>query len=234
MEQIYIIWLTPIFSPFVRLTRGRGAVSSPFDLGNWSPYYTVQHVLQTIANFLTLNPLCCTIPSIDHGILKIPWKFSHLPEVSNYANSEDASFHAAQFFSRAYNRVSRETDDPPTLESQTRASTTAISEAVRPFLRGGRFPLAGPAQTMSLLSAPCALIGSGSRRRMSGRRLVGCLQVRVLRALISSLDSPASSFDTYGIEAKTPCSPHPHLRAPLFFLNLCMCGGHGHEISCTY
>jgi hypothetical protein len=45
MEQIYIIWLTPIFSPFVRFNVGRGEVSSPFDLGKWSPYFTAQYVL---------------------------------------------------------------------------------------------------------------------------------------------------------------------------------------------
>ena len=140
MEQIYIVWLTPILSPFVRFNNGRGEVSSPFDLGKWSPYYTVQHVLQTVANFLALDPLCRTSPPLDHGLLQVPWKFSDLSKVAPYACDEDAFFHAAQFFSRTYNRVSRETDDPPVLESQRQASTTAIRELIDFFL-GGQSPV---------------------------------------------------------------------------------------------
>lgn len=137
MEQIYIVWLTPIFSPFVRFTSGRGDVSSPFDLGKWSPFYTVQHVLQSIANFLTLDPLCRTPPMWDPGAENIPWKFSGLSKLQSYAGQdEDAFFHAAQFFSRAYNRVSREVDDPPVLESQRQASITAIKELVDFYLHG--------------------------------------------------------------------------------------------------
>ena len=140
MEQIYIIWLTPIFSPFVRFNRGRGDVSSPFDLGKWSAYYTVQHVLQTIANFLAIDPLCRTPPPLNSGTLQIPWEFSELSAVSSYAKNEDAFFHAAQFFARAYNRVSREIDDPPVLESQRHASITAIRELVD-FYLGGQAPV---------------------------------------------------------------------------------------------
>jgi ubiquitin-protein ligase len=137
MEQIFIIWLSPIFSPFVRFTSGRGDVSSPFDLGKWSPYYTVQHVLQTIANFLTLQPLCREPPPLNRGAVEVPWQFSNLSTVATYAyKNEDAFYHAAQFFSRAYNRVSRESHDPPVLESQRRSSVTAIRELVDFYLHG--------------------------------------------------------------------------------------------------
>jgi ubiquitin-protein ligase len=136
MDQIYVVWLTPIFSPFVRFRGGRGDVSSPFDLGKWSPYYTVQHVLQTIANFLALDPLCRTPPPLNHGVVQVPWQFSDLSRVVSYALNEDAFFHAAQFFSRAYNRVGREVDDPPVLASQRQASVTAIKELVDFYLHG--------------------------------------------------------------------------------------------------
>ena len=136
MEQVYIVWLTPIFSPFVRFSHGIGEVSSPFDLGKWSPYYTVQHVLQTIANFLALDPLCRTKPPLDHGALTLPWKFSDLSNVVSYTENEDAFFHAAQFFSRAYNRVSRQVDNPRVLDSQRQASITAIQELVDFYLCG--------------------------------------------------------------------------------------------------
>ena len=136
MEQIYIIWLTPIFSPFVRFKAGRGEVSSPFDLGKWSPYFTVQHVLQTVANFLALDPLCRTPPPVKHGVLEVPWKFSDLPQVVARVYDGDAFFHAAQFFSRTYNRVSREVDDPPVLESQRQASVTVIRELIGFYLQG--------------------------------------------------------------------------------------------------
>jgi ubiquitin-protein ligase len=140
MEQVYIIWMTPIFSPFVRFKNGRGDVSSPFDLGQWSAYYTIQHVLQTIANFLALDPLCGKPPPISYGALDVPWKFSGLSKIQNYTYNEDGFFHAAQFFSRAYNRVSHELDDPPVLESQRRASLTVIQELVD-FYLAGRVPL---------------------------------------------------------------------------------------------
>jgi len=120
----------------VRFKAGRGEVSSPFDLGKWSPYFTVQHVLQTVANFLALDPLCRTPPPVKHGVLEVPWKFSDLPQVVARVYDGDAFFHAAQFFSRTYNRVSREVDDPPVLESQRQASVTVIRELIGFYLQG--------------------------------------------------------------------------------------------------
>jgi ubiquitin-protein ligase len=134
MEQLFIIWDTPIFSPFVRFCSGVGQVSSPFDLGKWSPFYTVQHVLQTIANFLVYDPLCRTKLPMSHGTLEIPFEYSVLEErINRFAADKDKFFHATQFFSRVYNRVGKEVDNPVMLESQKQASITVIRELVSSF-----------------------------------------------------------------------------------------------------
>jgi hypothetical protein len=73
---------------------------------------------------------------VDHGILEVPWKFSDLPQVVSRVYDGDTFFHAAQFFSRTYTRVSREVDDPPVLESQRQASVTVIRELVGFYLQG--------------------------------------------------------------------------------------------------
>lgn len=138
IEQLYIVWDTPIFSPFVRFRSGVGQVSSPFDLGNWSPFYTVQHVLQTIANFLTYDPLCRTKPPVNYGVAEIPYKFSTLPsKIEAFAADADKLFHAAQFFSRVYNKVGREVENPVLLESQRQVSITVIRELVSFFCPQG-------------------------------------------------------------------------------------------------
>jgi ubiquitin-protein ligase len=138
MQQIFIIWVTPVFSPYVRFTSGQGDVSSPFDLGKWSPFYTVQHVLQTMANFLALQPLCRhPPPPFAQATVDIPWRFSDLSKVAGLASTdEDAFYHAAQFFARAYNRVGRAAYDPSVDEFQRQASITAIRELVAFYLDG--------------------------------------------------------------------------------------------------
>lgn len=135
-EQVYISWLTPIFSPLVSFGSGSGYVSSPFDLGYWTPSYTIQHVLQVIANFLVYDPFSLEEPPVT---LRAPYQFHELPSTACVYSHEDKDkfFHAAQFFSRAYNRVGREVDDPPLLESQRTASITAIKELVDFFCPSG-------------------------------------------------------------------------------------------------
>jgi hypothetical protein len=118
----------------VRFCSGVGQVSSPFDLGKWSPFYTVQHVLQTIANFLVYDPLCRTKLPMSHGTLEIPFEYSVLEErINRFAADKDKFFHATQFFSRVYNRVGKEVDNPVMLESQKQASITVIRELVSSF-----------------------------------------------------------------------------------------------------
>jgi hypothetical protein len=135
MSQPWIIWDTPIFSPFVSFQLGVGKVSSPFDLGEWNPSFKIQHVLQTMAGFLVLNPLCRT-PPIPSGTIDIPFVYHELCH-EEYCTNEDQFFHAAQFFSRVYSAVNDRIIDNPLVDAtQRKASITVIQEMVDFYCEG--------------------------------------------------------------------------------------------------
>jgi hypothetical protein len=129
-DQPYIIWKTPIYSPFVRFNGPgqRPSISSPFDLGKWQPFYTIQDVLQTIANFLVLHPFCERPPTINWPE-NMPWKYSDL-SIPNGPSSIGGGnfFSVTNFFCRAYNSIGeRRSTNPRIDDTQISASIEAIS-----------------------------------------------------------------------------------------------------------
>ncbi|KAE8306248.1 SIR2-like domain-containing protein [Aspergillus transmontanensis] len=122
-----IYWETPLYSPFIV---GSGA-SSPFDLGEWSPAYTLLQFLQTVANFLILHPLCEEKPYNnwpDH----VPYKFHYGPSIgleeTKIKENKDKISIIASFFSRAYNCGDiRRSTNPMVDDGQREASIAAIT-----------------------------------------------------------------------------------------------------------
>jgi hypothetical protein len=128
LGQPYIRWDMPIFSPFVTFGKSTDTenVSSPFELGCWSPACSLQHMLQTVASLIVFDPFNESRPERwPHGI---PWKFHDLPVAANDQRYRDdiAKFRlVTRFFSRVYNSVESHRLDNPIIDSQQRGASIA-------------------------------------------------------------------------------------------------------------
>lgn len=119
IEEVKIIWLSPIFSPLVKFHSGVGEVSSPFDLEKCP----IQRVLQAIANHLAFDPYGRSEPRVVP--LEVPYQLHRFEsEIQRYTQDRHKFIRAAQFFSRVYCQLGN---------SQRDESITAIKELVNFF-----------------------------------------------------------------------------------------------------
>ncbi|KAJ3532170.1 hypothetical protein NM208_g8561 [Fusarium decemcellulare] len=107
----WIIWNTPIFSPFVSFNKeGLGHVSADWNAGQWSPTYTIRNILQSIANFLVYEPFCSRLPQIEGWTLPCLYHpVGMLGGLTSGGNSalvhSDEFLLVTNFFCRAYNQI---------------------------------------------------------------------------------------------------------------------------------
>jgi len=129
-------WLkisTPIFSPMVD---DIGMISSAFDLGIWSPHYTIMDFLHSVAAMIVLDPFCRS--SRYHLLPGIPLKH-HIMVVrstGDWSGKEDSFIRATNFFSRAYLQGDiRRASNPPITEHERNMSIIATQELLEHFTR---------------------------------------------------------------------------------------------------
>lgn len=133
-DQPYLIWDTPMYSIFVRLN-GSGSVSSvssPFDLGKWQPFYTIQDFLQTAANIIVLDPYCMSPPTTNWPE-NMPWRYSDLllPDRGPKVVGLDRLLMISNFFCRVYNSLGEKRSSNPCIDGAQRSASIAAITTIQ-------------------------------------------------------------------------------------------------------